>query len=326
MDKSISIIDFDAPGNEKEGDVVNDGEARSVSPSEGDLGKIQSKTIIDPRALDEFWAYVYNCILPQFLARNKDRLPIDDLKDIFQEVSCWINNRILSGEIDFARNVKGYVWTRLSGSVLDELRKRDPLSKGQRKIYHRVMKSLAHRGELSAALDDNGITREVWNRIRVECANVVHLSIDSTRGKDENGRKLEAQIPNGELGVDDVFVQQEFADVYKDFARNVFSRMPLRLAVIFFLVVYQGREQKEMYSVLSVSPSRISQLLPKAKEAFKVAVEKSGVERLGVRATAELPRSLELDAIILDVLAKRLSAKRKGYGAIRRKLLDLTGK
>jgi RNA polymerase sigma factor for flagellar operon FliA len=210
------------------------------------------------------------CELPAYL----------ELEDL---VSCGLI--ALIGAIDRFDPVKGatfeqYAWTRVSGAIVDELRRQNRTSRSARKLGHQIDRvrdtHLAKTGrlpsedELATALEIT--VKELRSRlIELERAKLVPLNAPA-RGSDDSspvevGDTIEAPEERGspELAA----LSREKAAVL----REAIESLTERERTILTLLHVHHLQGAEIGRIVGVSESRVSQMLAAIRQKLKAQID-----------------------------------------------------
>ena len=153
-----------------------------------------------------------------------------------------------------------YARVRIRGAVLDELRGRDAVSRGTRRLATRVASAGT---ELEAALGRRPTAAEIANLIGIDEADVRQV-------QDDVARATSLERPAVTFGVTDASDQLAAADTdpvgqlldreLRGYLIDAVCALPERLRSVVVAHYLDGREMQEIASELGVTPSRVSQL------------------------------------------------------------------
>jgi len=201
---------------------------------------------------------------------------VDDL------ISCGIESLI--GALDRYDPAKGagiepYLWTRIHGSVLDELRRRDWAPRSLRRLERDLKKARetftgAHgrpptREELAAAME---MSVPELREKEQEIANSDVTSLSSlvvTEG--ETAIELVDTIENEDASTDPEHMAS-WDDAKQKF-RRAFEQLPAREREVAVLLYVKNLTLREIGEVLDVSESRVSQIHSQLKRRIRERLE-----------------------------------------------------
>ncbi len=159
-----------------------------------------------------------------------------------------------------------YVEFRIRGSILDQLRGLDPVSRTVRERANQLQRTTrelelklgrpAESEEIAAAL---GIELPDYYDLLHEVRSINLVSLDGPRGTEDDGRGTLADViedARAELP-DEAYDKQEAVRVL---AEAVQSGLPERLRNVLIMYYYREMNLKEIVAVLGVTESRVSQL------------------------------------------------------------------
>jgi RNA polymerase sigma factor for flagellar operon FliA len=159
-----------------------------------------------------------------------------------------------------------YVEFRIRGSILDQLRGLDPVSRTVRERANQLQRTTrelelklgrpAESEEIAAAL---GIELPDYYDLLHEVRSINLVSLDGPRGTEDDGRGTLADViedARAELP-DEAYDKQEAVRVL---AEAVQSGLPERLRNVLIMYYYREMNLKEIGAVLGVTESRVSQL------------------------------------------------------------------
>ncbi len=159
-----------------------------------------------------------------------------------------------------------YVEFRIRGSILDQLRGLDPVSRTVREKANQLQRTTrelelklgrpAESEEIAAAL---GIELPDYYDLLHEVRSINLVSLDGPRGTEDDGRGTLADViedARAELP-DEAYDKQEAVRVL---AEAVQSGLPERLRNVLIMYYYREMNLKEIGAVLGVTESRVSQL------------------------------------------------------------------
>lgn len=173
---------------------------------------------------------------------------------------------------DGSRNIQfsTYAEYRIRGAMLDALRSNDSFSRRRRQLAKQVQhastqvrRAVGRDPEPQEVADELGITLDEYWIAMDRVTPVNHVSLDSPDGDDgEEGRTLVEQLfdPNASTPDHDLDV-----DWLRDELRQAIGSLPERERHC--VLMYYGKELSlaEIAQVYDVTPSRISQILSKAR-------------------------------------------------------------
>lgn len=207
--------------------------------------------------------------------RLSERLPDDSALDLGDLISYGAIGLLEAFDrFDGSRNIQfsTYAEYRIRGAMLDALRAGDSFSRRRRQLAKRVddaasvlRKRLGRDAEPQEIADHLGVDLEdYWSAVE-RVAPHTHLSLDAQVG-DSEGRSLSEQLfdPDAVLpdrGLDVDWLRGELADAIQE--------LPERERHC--VMMYYGKELSlaEIAAVYEVTPSRISQILTKARGSLR---------------------------------------------------------
>lgn len=254
--------------------------ARRLSPDEAET-LWRAWTGRDDVAARDKLVFLYTPMVRYLANRKLYELPTHlELEDL---VSCGLI--ALIGAIDRFDPVKGatfeqYAWTRVSGAIVDELRRQNRTSRSARKLGRQIGRirdtHLARTGrlpsddELAAALEIS--VKELRSRlIELEHAKLVPLSAPA-RGSDESspveiGDTIEAPEERGspELAA----LSREKAAVLREAVESLTERE----RTILTLLHVHHLQGAEIGRIVGVSESRVSQMLTAIRQKLRAQLD-----------------------------------------------------
>ncbi len=200
-------------------------------------------------------------------------------------ISCGIESLI--GAIDRYDPGKGaslepYLWTRIHGAVLDELRRRDWAPRSLR----RLERDLVRAQETFTGAHGRRPTRE-------ELADMLNLTVSELRDKEYEIRRSDLTslsslaVADGESGVelietleaDDPALDPELQAAREEARakfRRAFERLSPREREVAILLYVQNLTLREIGEVLEVSESRVSQIHSQLKQRIRERLRHDG--------------------------------------------------
>lgn len=158
---------------------------------------------------------------------------------------------------------------RIRGAILDELRRRDPLTRGTRRRHREVRQA---RERLSQELHRSPDAQEVARRMGVDpgtlsawerdALGAESVSLDGPAGLDDEDRATSSElIPDeGLLPAQEVLERRERVRILKE----EILALPERDRLVLSLYYFEGLKLHQIASVLGVTESRVSQIRSKA--------------------------------------------------------------
>ncbi len=163
---------------------------------------------------------------------------------------------------------KTYAVKRIMGSILDELRKQDWLSRGTRKKVKELEKIFYDAEVNGENLSDEqvakkmGVTVEELHQLYAVVGSSYVLSMDDVIAiSDEDVVTVESQVENRERERPEDEFYREY--VIKEIA-DLLMRLPFREKAVLYLYYYHRLSLKEIGAILDVTESRVSQIHTKA--------------------------------------------------------------
>ena len=214
------------------------------------------------------YAYLVNWVV--------NRLPINALKGLDREDLIGYGTIGLIESIDRfdqTRNssFESFAMTRIRGSIYDQLRAADHLSRGSRKKVKSLVKATQEMeqrlgrypsdneiaGELKVSLEDlRAIQRE---------AQIGIYSLDESRGHDEDSTTVIDTVSSNDESIVDELQENEL----KQELTKAIDLLPEREKTVIGLYHYKNLTFKEIAEVMSFSESRASQLHARAISLLK---------------------------------------------------------
>lgn len=197
-------------------------------------------------------------------------------------ISCGIESLI--GAIDRYDPAKGaglepYLWTRIHGSVLDELRRRDWAPRSLRRL-ERDLQQARHTFTGAHGRPPT----------RLELASMMNMEPAELREKEQEIRKSDLTslsslvVPDGETAIElvDTLESADHTsdpehraawDEAKDKFRKAFEQLPPREREVAVLLYVKNLTMREIGEVLDVSESRVSQIHSQLKSRIRKGLE-----------------------------------------------------
>lgn len=164
-----------------------------------------------------------------------------------------------------AETFKGYAEFRIRGEMMDELRRRDIMSREARiesKKLQRTMHQLS--GELGRDANDDevagrlGVSLEDYRGVQVRLASARMVSAD------------DLELASEQPGVEAELTQHET----RARLAEAIEELPERQRQVLWLYYYEELPLRDIADLLSVSPSRVCQIRSEAVERLRAAVER----------------------------------------------------
>jgi RNA polymerase sigma factor for flagellar operon FliA len=199
-------------------------------------------------------------------------------------VSCGIEALMHSIERydpDRGPTLEQFAWTRIHGTILDELRRQDWAPRSVRKwerdireteqrflsLYNRVPSQV----ELAAAM---GVDVQELAKWQQDISNSSVTSLQSLAfSDDESAVELVETLPTGDRSSDPE--NAATAQIAKEKFREVFKTLPDRERQVAILLYVKELTMREVGEVLGVTESRISQIHSGLKKQIRAQLEKT---------------------------------------------------
>jgi RNA polymerase sigma factor FliA len=157
-----------------------------------------------------------------------------------------------------------YAWTRVSGGMIDELRKADWAPRSVRRRQREIEEA---RGQLALRLGRAPTPAEIAARLNIDCDDVEALLADVDQA---DVGSLNSVVHDGEEGGIEVVdtirsrgrgpEEAALADERSAVIRQALAQLTDRERLIIRMVFFEGRSAREASRVLGVSESRVSQV------------------------------------------------------------------
>jgi len=165
---------------------------------------------------------------------------------------------------DLGATFEQYAWTRVSGGMIDELRKADWAPRSVRRRQREVEEA---RSQLSLRLGRAPSTAEIAAKLAIEESEVESLMADVDQADvsslnsvvhdgEEGGIEIVDTIRSGGHSPEDAALADERAAVIREALTQLTDRERLIISMVFV----EGRSAREASRVLGVSESRVSQV------------------------------------------------------------------
>ena len=178
---------------------------------------------------------------------------------------------------------------RIRGAILDDRRRRDPVSRTVRKREREVRRSERElESELGRAPREHetaramGVSSETLGRWRLDSLGDDPRSLDEPVGEDEGEGLSMAEVvadPSAEA-MEDRLVRDDEVRLLKE----AILELPEQDRVVLSLYHFEGLKLKEIAEVLDVTESRISQIRSRALERLRHELETYRDDLLGFRS------------------------------------------
>jgi len=165
---------------------------------------------------------------------------------------------------DLGATFEQYAWTRVSGGMIDELRKADWAPRSVRRRQREIEEA---RGELALRLGRAPTSAEIAARLGLDCDDVEALIADVDQA---DVSSLNSVVHDGEEGGIEVVdtirsrghgpEEAALADERAAVIREALAQLTDRERLIIRMVFVEGRSAREASRVLGVSESRVSQV------------------------------------------------------------------
>lgn len=183
-------------------------------------------------------------------------------------------------KFDLTKNVKfeSYAITRVRGSIQDELRKLDWLSRTARKkvnditsIKDKVLKEQGIEVSDNEIMSKLGITSEQYNSYlhAMEVSRSNYSFIDSDSNNDEDGYDIVENITDEDDSnqLEDL-IQHEKVDILKTFLKQ----LPDKKRLVIALYYYENLTFKEIGKLIDVTEGRVSQIHSEVIKLLRVKI------------------------------------------------------
>ena len=160
---------------------------------------------------------------------------------------------------------------RIRGSILDELRKYDWISRTGReklqKLNRAMDKVLQEKGALhdKYIIEEMGVDEKIYRETLELASRTYFVSLDDMISFEDGEVPLEEALPHEGESIQDVL---ETEDEIKRVSSSL-NKLPEREMQVLSLYYYEGLTLKEIGQVLGVSESRVSQIHGKALASMK---------------------------------------------------------
>ncbi|MFN3194572.1 MAG: sigma-70 family RNA polymerase sigma factor [Chlorobiota bacterium] len=183
-------------------------------------------------------------------------------------------------KFDLSKNVKfeSYAITRVRGSIQDELRKLDWLSRTARKkvnditsIKDKVLKEQGIEISDNEIMSKLGITSEQYNSYlhAMEVSRSNYSFIDSDSNNDEDGYDIVENITDeDESNQLEDLIQHEKVDILKTFLKQ----LPDKKRLVIALYYYENLTFKEIGKLIDVTEGRVSQIHSEVIKKLRVKI------------------------------------------------------
>jgi RNA polymerase sigma factor for flagellar operon FliA len=155
---------------------------------------------------------------------------------------------------------RGYAEFRVRGAIMDELRRRDIMSRDARIESKRLARSvqqltaeLGREAEDDEIADHLGVSLETYRSMQLRLKSARMVSADAL------------DLPDTGAGPDRLLINAEMRD---RLAESI-KMLPRRQAVVLWLYFYKERPLREIADQLGVTPSRVCQIRTEAVERLR---------------------------------------------------------
>ncbi len=216
-------------------------------------------------ALVDYYLPLVTRQLERFATRLRGRM---DQRELLGAGVVGLQQAIASCDQAQQAAFHGYAAARIRGAMLDELRRLDPLTRSQRRSYHRICQAI---DELRQRLQATPTVEQIATEVGISVANVNTFlglgagAISMQERVDEN-RLLEDTVPDM-----DAVSPSDAADLRlgKEALRRAFRELPRRDQQLLYLRLTQGMRVSEVAAVLQLSEGRVSQLYQETVERLR---------------------------------------------------------
>ena len=205
-----------------------------------------------------------------------NKLPEIEREDVFSAASLGLMEAYNRYSHERASNFWTYAQNRVLGAIQDDLRKKDPLTRSQRKkvkIIEAIKKQYLEKYGREASLDEisekSGLDIDEIFAVQNLKESVRFISFDSYETT-ESG-----QITNKIHAEDEML--PESAAIHEEQSRllqNLVSKLPERERIVIELLYYSGKTPKEISAELGITEGRISQINKSAIQKLRSQASK----------------------------------------------------
>ena len=243
-----------------------------------------------------------------------------DAEDMFQDVVAkFLESKADDVEKYDYPSIKYWFGLRFRGVVLDELRKKDPLGRSSRGAMKMINKEVSKvGGDLDQALGNLGVSNDDYCLVKRGGRMGRVRQTRSTRVASEYGEDVNvdnySSVFHNLIAVDETLPEEllivdECRGVVKDAVLQVFSLLPLRHAVVFFLREWCEKTCMEVANVLGVTESRVSQIMIEIEKKLEWIFRKVLGESFSDEAlVSDLEDFRDIDDIEIGDLSKHIRA------------------
>lgn len=181
-------------------------------------------------------------------------------------------------KFDLTLNVKfkTYAISRIQGSIQDELRSLDPITRPQRqrirdieRVFAQLYEKLERDPTVEEILAITGLTRKQYDRAMASMSQSYTVSLSDVMFTNSDGEQITYFDQIGTAKED----APEEAFAHKDLVRvlqQALRELPERELQVLILYYFENLTYKEIGKVLNVTESRISQLYKRATHKMKI--------------------------------------------------------
>lgn len=164
---------------------------------------------------------------------------------------------------------RGYAEFRIRGAIMDELRRRDIMSRDARIESKRLARSVQQlNAELGREADDDEVADHLG--VSLETYRTMQLRLKSARMVSADALEL----PDASAGPHQLLASAEMRDRLAESIKT----LPRRQAVVLWLYYYEELPLREIADQLGVTPSRICQIRTEAVERLRRQMQREDRE------------------------------------------------